>query len=256
MSANHYQIIKNHVGAMLIELMIAMTIGLLVLSFLLEMYVVSQQSYRLQSALIAISDNAKSAFSILRNDIKAAGHIGCARLTPDFPIITHNGYTITTENSLSATDTELIVRHAELTHVALIGPMQDLMTMQTNKEIYFSRGDILIISDCRHAEIFTVKNVIIFHDSQKIISSFPLRYAYGQDAEISRMAINHYFIAKTTRKNTSALFVKDIKQRTTELVENVSNMHIVFNGASVQIDLDFIASPFKKTWHLYVAARS
>ena len=116
--------------------------------------------------------------------------------------------------------------------------------------------NILIISDCRHAEIFTVKNVIIFHDSQKIISSFPLRYAYGQDAEITRMAINHYFIAKTTRKNTSALFVKDIKQRTTELVENVSNMHIVFNGASVQIDLDFIASPFKKTWHLYVAARS
>ena len=70
---------------MLIELMIALTISFLVLAALLEMYLGSQRSYKLQTALSDIQYNATSAIAFLTADIQAAGGIGCQCLSADFP---------------------------------------------------------------------------------------------------------------------------------------------------------------------------
>ena len=72
------------IGSILIELMLVMVIGLLLISFLLETYTTSKQSYALQSALSQLQDNAKTAIDILKSDIHKAGYIGCPYLSHDF----------------------------------------------------------------------------------------------------------------------------------------------------------------------------
>ncbi len=63
-------------GFTLIELMIAMTLGLLLLASLVYVYTNSAQSFRAQSALTLIQNNARYAFEIMGVDIRQTGFTG------------------------------------------------------------------------------------------------------------------------------------------------------------------------------------
>ncbi|TAK78792.1 MAG: hypothetical protein EPO11_00915 [Gammaproteobacteria bacterium] len=268
---------KNIKGETLIELMVAVVIGLLLISSLVEIYLSSQRGYRLQDALNHLQDNAKLATNFLKSDIQQAGYIGCARLTNDFPIASYSSsYAITPQNKLTGSDTQFTVRHLVFPNV-ILKTMQDASTIEVSKEINIHAGDVLIIADCNKAEIFQAESVSSSQQSQKIITTSPLQNKYEAYAEIGPFEINTYYIAKTdhTEKNGTpiySLFVKN-NDGNTELVENINHMQLTYSiyqdgkltdvPASevddwsrirgVAIDLDLVSSTLKKTWHLYVA---
>lgn len=66
--------IKSSQGVSLIELMIAIALGLLILLGLTTLYLSSQKSTKLQSAIANIEENARLAFSSLRETISHAGY--------------------------------------------------------------------------------------------------------------------------------------------------------------------------------------
>lgn len=67
---------KQH-GLTLVELMIAMTIGLLLLGGITSIMISSRQTYRVNEALSRMQDNARYAFQVLSRDIRMAGYFGC-----------------------------------------------------------------------------------------------------------------------------------------------------------------------------------
>lgn len=265
-------------GVMLIELMIALTISFVVMAALVEMYLSNQKSYKLQTALSDIQFNAKSAIAFLAADIQAAGRIGCARLSADFPLESATSYTMTLKNKLTVINANLSVRHAEQVTGRLKEAMQQPTILQVETRENYQVGDILVIADCNKAEIFKIAHVSNSHGLKRITSTEPLHDLYDQHAEIARFSINEYSVEKTQQKNVEgspiyALFKRDIKHQKIKVATNLSNLQMHFTVQSdgewldlssddiedwskvvgVAIEFDVTASTIKKHWHSYIA---
>lgn len=64
-------------GFTLVELMVAITIGLIILAVLSQVYVSSKKTYRVQEALSRLQENGRYAVDFLGRDIRMAGYMGC-----------------------------------------------------------------------------------------------------------------------------------------------------------------------------------
>lgn len=64
-------------GLSLIELMVAMAIGLLLLLGLMQVMGASQASYRLSQGIARTQENARFAMDFIQRDVRMAGHLGC-----------------------------------------------------------------------------------------------------------------------------------------------------------------------------------
>lgn len=65
-------------GLSLVELMIAVTLGMIVLLAVGEVYLSSSRTYRAQDALSRLQENARYALETLSYDIRMAGQVGCS----------------------------------------------------------------------------------------------------------------------------------------------------------------------------------
>lgn len=265
-------------GFMLIELLIALAIGLVIVSVILEIYLTTMRSYHLQSHLNQAQDNAKITIDILTTEIHRAGYIGCARLTADFPVASYSTYTLTPQNKITSPHAnEIVIQHMGLPAAVLLGPVENASILSVSQHVNFKPGHILMIADCKHADIFQVKAVKDVRGTRTIYSTRPLHYHYAQYAEVGQLEINTYFTADTARKYLDgtpvyALYVKN-NQGTFELVEGIQRMTVRYairNGSrtvelpaneitdwtnveGVAIDLNVVSPPLKKIWHLYAA---
>lgn len=68
---------RRSLGLSLVELMIAMTLGLVVLLAVGEVYLSSSRTYRTQEALSRLQESARYALETLGYDIRMAGQVGC-----------------------------------------------------------------------------------------------------------------------------------------------------------------------------------
>lgn len=75
-------------GFSLVELLVAITIGLVVVGTVTSVYLSSKQSYRLNQALAEIQENARFALEFLKRDIRMAGLWGCA--DPNVSLVAHS----------------------------------------------------------------------------------------------------------------------------------------------------------------------
>jgi type IV pilus assembly protein PilW len=66
-------------GISLIEIMIALLIGLFLLGGILQMFSASQQTSRMQSNLARLQENGRFALDFLARDIRMAGYWGCLK---------------------------------------------------------------------------------------------------------------------------------------------------------------------------------
>ncbi|HQS82296.1 MAG TPA: PilW family protein [Thiobacillus sp.] len=71
-------------GFSLVELMIAMTIGFIVLAGIGYLYVESRQAFRSMDNLSRMQESARYALEIVARDIRMAGYRGCASSSGDF----------------------------------------------------------------------------------------------------------------------------------------------------------------------------
>lgn len=255
-----------------------MSLGLIIVGLLFTIYVASEKNNRIRSALSTIQDNETNAISLLNRGLHQAGYIGCAHLSDHFPVIPYQDYSIHSNNKLIGNENELTVRFMDYFTVILKDIRHSII--YTTNEVKFSAGDILIISNCRQAEIFEVHSNFITSFYQKIIPKYPLQLPFYGYAEIGRLIINRYFIAKTKRTDLYghpiyALYVRDIHERKTELVEGVNQMQLTYlvktnnrlmdvaansindwaKVVGVNINLTLVSSSLKKHWYSDVALR-
>jgi type IV pilus assembly protein PilW len=69
--------ISRQYGVTLIELMVAMTLGVIVLGSAIQMFSANKQSYRLSTALARVQEDGRFAMASMARDIRMAGYVGC-----------------------------------------------------------------------------------------------------------------------------------------------------------------------------------
>lgn len=257
-------------GLSLVELMVALVLSLVIGAAVIQMFLASKTTYRLQDAMARVQENGRFAVSFLASDIRMAGFMGCGNLNEitinvianPAPIDAANplGQIIGGANNVGATNAwnavagtdVLSIRRASSAGVNLVGNMAtDNANIQVeNNSLGLIAGDTLFLSDCLSADIFRATNVssggsqtTVAH-ANNLNTSNKLSKAYGEDAELLVFESINYFIRDTGRDTASgapinALMVEkkfanrsDASANPVELVEGVQNMQLEYGVAT------------------------
>lgn len=173
---------NNQSGLSLIELMIAMVLGLILLAATIQIFLSTKQSYRLSEAHAILQDNARVALEIMSRDIRSAGYTGCKAIenvkvhiiaNDPVPSAMDEHTIVTGSNSETATSwspaldgalgtvvagTDVITLQKAATCGAnLVG---NLTSSSASIKVYspntcsIDADDVLMISDCEVAHVF------------------------------------------------------------------------------------------------------
>lgn len=71
---------SRQTGMTLIELMIAITLSLILLAGVLQIFIGNKQTYRVQDAMARLQENGRFAVKFITKDIRMAGFMGCASI--------------------------------------------------------------------------------------------------------------------------------------------------------------------------------
>ena len=271
-------------GLTLVELMVAITIGLIILTAVARLFVTSRSTYTIEEGLARVQESGRFAVEFLSQDIRMAGYAGCsANLTggqvgnlvdPPASPTTFNpdgvaGYKYTCTSSctgalsewspsspiplsdyfltgsimpISGTDI-LVIQHADTTGTHLTG---NSVPSNANIKIInttalagmIAVGDILMISDCKAADIIKVNSTSSGSGTKTITHIYnptnnKLLHDYGNDAEIMKLVTRVYFIGRrdNSSSNPAALYRKELSGSllvAQELVEGVEVMKLSY----------------------------
>ncbi len=173
-------------GFSLIELMVAMVIGLLILAAVSTILVNSKKNYTTQDSLARLQENARFTIQFLTRDIRMAGYYGCGHDITK--IATHlnsgSGFSFDFNNPLIGFDNINTAWYPAGTSPVLNPPMAPntdaiaIRLLDTSSQIQLTSsmpqassdlklssiaglnvGDILMLTDCSGADLFQITNM-------------------------------------------------------------------------------------------------
>lgn len=250
-------------GFSLVELMVAMLIGLFLTSGLVYTYIGSKRSYSFNEAMSRMQENGRFAIHFLSRDIREAGYTSCAqrvgRTQNLLDLSGSDAYLWQFDTGIdgiddrgsdwSSTDlsnviskkptrdTDVItVRAAAGAPVGLATAMSsatDAIDVDTSND--FEDGDVLLITDCVDAAIFQAMiagaTADLEHDTS---GSSPgnraddLGKAYDADSHVMHMTTSTYFIADSDYAHVPSLWRQANDDISRELVRGVADMQILY----------------------------
>lgn len=173
---------RPHRGFTLIELMVAMVLGLLIVGGATSMIIANQQSYRTNEALSQVQESGRTAFELLARDTREAGISGCdssGRMANVLDTtggtawwqtwVGVSGYEGSMVNPAVPTGTNVAERVAGTDSIILQGMQGTGLTIENHDPASanfkinatttdFVANDVLIICDFDHAAIVQVTN--------------------------------------------------------------------------------------------------
>jgi len=185
--------IANQQGITLVELMIAMVIGLILTAGVSQIFISTQSTYRITEEQSRLQENARFALGFITKDVREAGYTGCRAIeamnvqtiaVPQVPPdpsygenTTINGNEATSPTSpaewtpalatsieddvIGGTDT-ITIRKGTSCGATLTGPMNTSsaqVQVSSPNSCNLAQNDTVMISDCQDAHIFNITNV-------------------------------------------------------------------------------------------------
>jgi len=168
---------KNQSGVSLIELMIAMVLGLILLGGVYNLYFSSRQSSLTQQAVGNVQETLRFGFEYLSYDVRMAGYMGCANIremnpqivaNPPVPSLGLGGSLVGFDGGTGWTNPTSIVRVAgtdviSISRAAPNGgvsiscsspdPTQSQLFLDSNP-YGFAAGQLLVVTDCTRSDVF------------------------------------------------------------------------------------------------------
>ncbi|MCK4587273.1 MAG: PilW family protein [Gammaproteobacteria bacterium] len=281
-------------GLTLIEIMISITISLILLGGVVQILASSKMTYRVQDAAARVQESGRFGIHFLTGELRMAGYMGCGSIVnnpinivdmnndgiPDEAAnFTGNGLmgyeysgtlsvpltdtlNLTAANIIADTDVVTIKRGSS-TGVRLQGQLTainaNIQLDPATADGMFDVGDILFISDCEFADVFTPTTVsggggaiTIAHSNAVNTENF-LSTVYDDDAEVMRM-VNTTFYLATGASGEPSLFRSSLGNGgamvAQELVEGVSDMQITY-GEDTNVVVEG-----KRSANVYVTANN
>lgn len=220
---------KKQLGATLLELLISLTASLILLGLLWAIFFNLERNHQRQSELIRLKANALLVLKVLSGEIQKAGFIGCPYFSVDFPFKNSTSLAFSPQDTLQFSRDTLSVRYRSLIHGYLEKAMQEKSQLWVSGEIKFSAGDFLLLSDCRHADLFQVEKVHRLGLIQELTSVHPLSELYAAGAELGKVEINSYWVEKTNRMDKEgqaiwALYLRELNNNKIEFISGVKEI--------------------------------
>lgn len=237
-------------GLTLIEIMIAVTISLVLLAGVMQIFISSKKTYHFQEAMARLQENGRFAIDFMTRELRMAGYTGCFNQDPssietilndssNFSWDINNllqGYEATSASAWSPSlDSSLLnvkggtdviaVRYMTSDGINLAPPNTTEKSAQVFIDIgasgQFNLGEILMVSDCTQASVFQVTNfqtsggkVNTVHSNSGTFSpgnSTPnLTNEYGIDAEIARLETGVYYITDASTTGEPTLVYRSL----------------------------------------------
>jgi type IV pilus assembly protein PilW len=215
-------------GFGLVELMISITLGLFLSTAVIQVFLATNTSSKVQDSLAQVQENARFAMRFLGKEIRMAGYMGCSSIgnvnvnviavpasAVDFGMATAlvGEDNVAADNALSAVPGSdvLHIKKASESDVNVTGNMaiNNANLQIENNNLGLETGDYVMVSDCLNADVFRVVNslgsngnaVVTLAHSQGlgINSSNNLSKLYQTDAEVYAFESGDYFVRDTGR---------------------------------------------------------
>jgi type IV pilus assembly protein PilW len=171
---------KHQRGISMVEILVALVISVFLLGGIVQIYVANKATFRFTDAISRIQENGRFAMDIVAEDLRMAGFWGCAIFDPDdtdnivnnlnvasagYDPVLHDfvgqGAIQGTENDgLNGSDSFSL--RGSKPNQANVRPPYNVATsdsIQVTANDYLDSGDIVMVSNCRGADIFQVTNV-------------------------------------------------------------------------------------------------
>lgn len=255
---------RRQLGMTLIEIMIALLIGAFLLGGVMQIFVSSQQTNRMQENLSRLQENGRFAMEFISKDIRRAGFQGCPSLSdvsvltnvivsaPVIPPLTGNTLISGTDSIASNWNTNacgvgnkcilgtdaISLIYGESCSGNLSAAMVDVNTAIQIPLTNTCRVDVnqaVLVSNCRSVDIFraTSAGTSIQHPA--------LSTAYDTNAELFIYRAYSYFIRESTSGSPgrSLWRLDNSSSNPVELVEGIEDMQILFG---VDTDTDGTAN--------------
>jgi len=174
-------------GFSLVELMVALTIGLIIMAAVSTLFVSSKQTYTAQDQLARLQENARFAMQFIMSDLRLGGYYGCLDDVTDknvFSVVNStslaysikqaviegmenasgtwypSGVTTDTPPSIRAGTDAIIIRFADPSASV------DIVSRMPNKSApltvalgsTFNKGQIIMVADCTSADLMQITN--------------------------------------------------------------------------------------------------
>jgi type IV pilus assembly protein PilW len=259
---------SNYAGFGLVELMISITLGLVLSTAVIQVFVASNSSSLVQESLGQIQENARFAMRTISQEVRMSGYMGCTSIG----VVTANNVALPA-SAVNFTTATAFVGQDNLVKGNALGAVIGTDSMQIKRAsdefirmdstnvasasgitindntLGLAQSDYVMVSDCLNADIFRVTNTplasgkgatALNHASGSKNSSSTLGNVYGPDAEIFAFETINYFVRDTGRDNEAgdpinALYVQQIAagsggamSAATELVEGVEDLQLTY----------------------------
>ncbi|MDN3517457.1 PilW family protein [Aquisalimonas lutea] len=181
-------------GFSLVEIMVGITISLILLAGVLQIFNSSRQSYRVQEASSRIQENGRFAMAFLARDLRMAGYAGCMQDAPVDSTLNNSSSTLwdfdvgiegfddvgaSLPSRLNVVDTDIeegtdvvIIRRMAGSPVRITknnnsaqlfaevtGVEDDACPDDTDRVSGLCQNDIVMVSDCSKSRVFQITNL-------------------------------------------------------------------------------------------------
>ena len=247
----HHTHPQSQLGITLIELMIALVIGLLATGAMLKVYVDSSRLYRFNEGLARIQENGRFGLEFIRRDARMAGFWGCYhgadltnRISPG-----STGYISYELNDITGTNNDGLNSSDS---IAFSGAGNSVATVSSNMTSAdsaipisstgnFELGEALLISDCETADIFQLTSIggsspsLTLEHGTEGNTSAELSKAYAAGSRLYRVQQTTFCIAEgadpaqpSLRQLVNPTSDQTCQDHGDELVEGIENMQVWF----------------------------
>ncbi|MCB2427776.1 PilW family protein [Methylophaga pinxianii] len=257
---------KKQQGLSLVELMVAVVLGLILVAGVIELFVNNRQVYRVQDAKARMQENGRYAMAILGQNIRDAGYYGCAsrRAGAETNNVLNNSnlfiwdfatavegndatgdsaWTPTKDDDISSdSGTDILtVRKTTGSSIKITahpgGTPPGSANIQVNPGNGLANGDIIMATDCLTSAVFQVTSNnpdtsgSIAHNTGtgspgNITQALGKNYTGGWVVPVVTLS---YFISSNNIRNMPALYQRNaVSTATVELVEGIEDMQILY----------------------------
>ena len=248
---------RNQRGFSLVEMMIAITIGFIIVGAIGYLYLGSRQSFRTTDAMSRIQENARYALQTMAHDVRMAGYVGCGNLQSGglkVTTIANGAPTMNATNALLGFDSGAgaaiyggITRPAGdviqvfaafgggVNLTGNLDPSNANAQVGPGNPYGFKQGDVLTVTNCINADVFKVSNapgssgLVTLTYGSGSNSSNRVSGTYGADAFVMKTDQYTYFIG-TNPSGGRSLYRASFNDGTVELADNVWNMQVVYGS--------------------------
>ncbi len=230
-------LVKRQQGLSLVELMIALALSSALILGIFTIYLDSSQTSRLSNSLARIQESGRIAINMMAKDLRMVGFQGCADPsdvtlniiahnppTTDFFQTTLRGWEVndlatwadgseldgdSIETRVRPGSDVLSIQRGETAEVELaknLGPINANIQVTGSDVGLFSKGDLVLISDCEAADLFRISSQPssnTWAHASNVNTSNNLSHSYKESARIMRFLGSIYFVADTGRDDDS-----------------------------------------------------